>query len=79
MKIIKIKDDVDMKILLNYGFDLDDREWYSFELEDATLKIKPVSREIIVHPYNTYKSHIPGVLQELIIDGLTEVIEIEGD
>ena len=79
MKIIKIKDDVNMKVLFNYGFKLNKDEWYMVNQENIFLKIKPVSREIVVCIVGMFVTHIPGVLHELITDGLTEIIEIDED
>lgn len=79
MKIIKIKDDVEMNVLKNYGFRSYDNGWYSKELTDAELRIRPVSREIVLDVYEDEINVIEflAVLQELINDGLTEIVEIE--
>lgn len=77
MKIIKIKDDVEMNVLHDYGFELNEREWYEIYMKNASLKIAPVSRYILVDPWSMAMAHIPGVLHDLIADGLTEVIDTE--
>lgn len=77
MKIIKIKDDVEMNVLYDYGFDLNEREWYEIDMKNASLKIAPVSRYILIDPWSMAMVCIPGVLHDLIIDGLTEVIDTE--
>ena len=81
MKMIKIKDDVEMKTLKGYGFRTYDNGWYSKELTDAELRIRPVSREIVLDSYEDELNVIEflAVLQELINDGLTEIVEIEGE
>ena len=81
IKIIKIKDDVEMNVLKNYGFRTYDNGWYSKGLTDAELRIRPVSREIVLDSYEDELNVIEflAVLQELINDGLTEIVEIEGE
>ena len=79
MKIIKIKNDIEMKVLKDYGFRLYDNGMYSKPLENLEIKIKPVSREIVVDFYEDEINIIEvlAVIQELINDGLTEIVEID--
>jgi len=73
--MLKIKDNVNLKILLQYGFKLNNKEWYSFGIEGANLVIKPISREILIDSYDTSEYHNPEKLYDLIQDGLVEKVK----
>lgn len=73
--MLKIKDDIPLRILKTYGFELNSKEWYSIEINGANLLIKPVTREIIISSYNTSEYHEPEILYVLIVDGFVEKVE----
>ena len=73
--MLKIKDDINLKILLQYDFKLNNKEWYSLGIGGANLLVKPVSREILIDSYSTNEYHNPEKLYDLIQDGLVEKVE----
>ena len=73
--MLKIKDDIDLKVLKEYGFTLNNEEWFSLDINGATVLIKPITREILIDSYKTIYYHNPTILYDLIKDGLVEKVE----
>lgn len=80
--MLKIKDNVDLKELEKYGFEYDERGFYSFtRIIDSVLAWKLVVT--INHHYLQVKVYVPctmagslqSVLYDLIKDGLVEKVE----
>lgn len=72
--MLKIKDNINLKILLQYDFRLNNKKWYSLGIEGANLLVKPISREILIDSYSTNEYHNPEKLYDLIQDGLVEKV-----
>lgn len=71
--MIKIKDDVDLSILTNYGFVFDeDRYSVHFGMEGLSVIVK--SRRLIAYAYNTWgvAENCLGLVCKLAKEGLTE-------
>lgn len=73
--MLKIKDDIPLRILKNYGFTLNNKEWFSININGANLLVKPISREITISSYNTSEYHDLEILYSLINDGLVEMLK----
>lgn len=78
MKKLKIKDKIDLNILINkYGFYLDTNEWYIYDCTDGFIEISPVTRIIRVNPWGRYPVEGISILYDLIENNLVEVVEYE--
>lgn len=78
MKRLKIKDKIDLNILINkYGFYLNTNEWYIYDCTDGFIKISPVTRIIKVNSCDWYPVEDISILYDLIENNLVEVVEYE--
>jgi hypothetical protein len=78
MKRLKIKDKIDLNILIDkYGFCLDDREWYIYECEGGYIEISPVTKIIMVYSGDFDSLNDIAILYNLIENNLVEVVEYE--
>lgn len=78
MKKLKIKDKIDLNILINkYGFYLDTNEWYTYDCTDGFIEISPVTRIIKVNSWDWYPVEDISILYDLIENNLVEVVEYE--
>lgn len=81
--MLKIKDNVDLKELEKYGFELKtDRtvERYQLSINDkncgqAYLFVMPITRKLIINAYGTYISDKLTIIYDLIKADLVEKVE----
>lgn len=77
--MLKIKDNVDLKELEKYGFDIQKtKEWYHYDIDKRTdLFVKPLTKQIIFTVYNDFTRDITDidVIYDLIKDGLVEKVD----
>jgi len=77
--MLKIKDDVDLKELKQYGFKIHEtKEWYYFDVDRRTdLFVKPLTKQIIfvAYSYDTKDITNLDIIYNLIKDGLVEKVD----
>lgn len=78
--MLKIKDDVDLKELEKFGFELilkDSTEYYRKRIDasydDIYIKVQPISKKILIDTVRTYISEL-DILYDLIQAGLVEKV-----
>ena len=78
--MLKIKENVDLKELEKFGFELNGNEWYLKQLEDIDIFIKPISKVIIIacyeEPDSSVALHVKEIdtIYDLIQAGLVEKV-----
>ena len=72
--MLKIKDNVDLKELEKFGFELNGNEWYLKQLEDIDIFIKPISKVIIIACYEERDVEEIDTIYDLIQAGLVEKV-----
>lgn len=72
--MLKIRDDVDLKELEKFGFELNGNEWYLKQLEDIDIFIKPISKVIIIACYEERDVEEIDTIYDLIQAGLVEKV-----
>lgn len=75
--MLKIKDNVDLKELEKFGFELNSKEWFEKDANNGYLYVKPISKEIVYSPVNTARDIECNDLYDLIQAGLVEKVEDE--
>ena len=72
--MLKIKENVDLKELEKFGFELNGNEWYLKQLEDIDIFIKPISKVIIIACYEERDVEEIDTIYDLIQAGLVEKV-----
>ena len=72
--MLKIKENVDLKELEKFGFELNGNEWYLKRLEDIDIFIKPISKVIIIACYEECDVEEIDTIYDLIQAGLVEKV-----
>lgn len=77
--MLKIKNNVDLKELENFGFEQDkDLDWYRYDLNsNSNVYVKPIRRQIILRAYSrnySVDNHL-DILYDLIKADLVEKVQ----
>lgn len=77
-KKLKIKNNVNLSDLLLYGFEIDENDWYVYNLnEQCDVIVKPISRHLFIKAYSRhYIAYLElDIIYKLIKADLVEVDE----
>ena len=73
--MLKIKDNIDLKELEKFGFELTEKEWYETRDNDIWVMVTPISKTIKLSTNSNGIREIDGILYDLIKADLVEKVD----